>query len=89
MAKRSGPVVKSAVPCCASVLDAPLAESEAVDLAQAFAAHVVRLRSGFDRTRFVSAHSNVLKTAVRSELVQLFSNATQAISAATSSGTPR
>ena len=52
------------------------------------AAHVVRLRSGFDRSRFVSASSDALKAAVRGELVQLFSNATQAIAAAKSSGTP-
>lgn len=38
-------------------------------------AHVVRLRAGFDRTRFVSASSNALKAAVRAELQQLFSRA--------------
>ena len=37
------------------------------------AAHVVRLRAGFDRTEFISATSDKLKTAVRSELQQLFS----------------
>ncbi len=42
------------------------------------AAHVVRLRSGFDREKFFSATSVALKSAVRDELVQLFSNATQA-----------
>jgi len=36
------------------------------------AAHVVRLRAGFDRTRFVSASSDALKAAVRAELQQLF-----------------
>jgi len=36
------------------------------------AAHVVRLRSGFDRQHFVSATSDALKTAVRAELQQLF-----------------
>ncbi len=36
------------------------------------AAHVVRLRAGFDRTQFVSATSEVLKIAVRQELQQLF-----------------
>ncbi len=36
------------------------------------AAHVVRLRSGFDRSQFVSATSEVLKRAVRGELEQLF-----------------
>jgi ribonuclease P protein component len=37
------------------------------------AAHVVRLRAGFGRAEFISATSNKLKTAVRSELQQLFS----------------
>ena len=37
------------------------------------AAYVVRLRSGFDRSQFVSATSEVLKRAVRQELDQLFS----------------
>jgi ribonuclease P protein component len=41
------------------------------------AAHLVRLRSGFDRARFVSATSDALKAAVRSELHQLFSRATE------------
>lgn len=36
------------------------------------AAHVVRLRAGFDRKQFKSATSDVLKQAVRSELQQLF-----------------
>ena len=35
------------------------------------AAHVVRLRSGFDRKQFVSATSDKLKAAVRAELQQL------------------
>ena len=35
------------------------------------AAHVVRLRSGFDRKVFVSATSDQLKAAVRAELQQL------------------
>ena len=39
------------------------------------AAHVVRLRAGFDRAKFSSATSDVLKLAVRMELLQLFSNA--------------
>jgi ribonuclease P protein component len=39
------------------------------------AAHVVRLRAGFDRTKFISATSDVLKTAVRAELQQLFAGA--------------
>jgi len=36
-------------------------------------AYVVRLRSTFDRAKFVSATSQALKLAVRSELQQLFS----------------
>ncbi|MBX3608838.1 MAG: ribonuclease P protein component [Hydrogenophaga sp.] len=36
------------------------------------AAHVVRLRSGFDKARFVSASSEALKHAVRAELLQLW-----------------
>ena len=36
------------------------------------AAYVVRLRATFDRTQFKSASSEQLKTAVRSELAQLF-----------------
>ncbi len=36
------------------------------------AAHVVRLRSGFDRKVFLSASSDALKLAVRTELEQLF-----------------
>jgi len=35
-------------------------------------AHVVRLRTSFDRSQFVSATSDVLKAAVRAELQQLF-----------------
>ncbi|MBK9444132.1 MAG: ribonuclease P protein component [Comamonadaceae bacterium] len=41
----------------------------------ACAAHVVRLRRGFDRQQFVSATSDDLKTAVCQELMQLFSKA--------------
>ena len=37
------------------------------------AAHVVRLRSAFDRKQFISAESTLLKQAVRAELQQLFS----------------
>ena len=40
------------------------------------AAHVVRLRAGFDKTRYVSATSDALKCAVRAELQQLFTRAT-------------
>ena len=39
------------------------------------AAHVVRLRSGFDRSHFVSASSAALKRAVREELLQLWGRA--------------
>lgn len=39
------------------------------------AAHVVRLRSGFDRSHFVSASSSALKRAVREELLQLWARA--------------
>ena len=39
------------------------------------AAHVVRLRSGFDRQQFISATSPLLKQAVRLELEQLFERA--------------
>ncbi|MFY3384582.1 ribonuclease P protein component [Paracidovorax sp. MALMAid1276] len=41
------------------------------------AAHVVRLRSAFDRKQFVSATSDQLKQAVRAELMQLFAHATR------------
>ena len=39
------------------------------------AAHVVRLRSTFDRKQFISPSSDVLKQAVRAELIQLFARA--------------
>ena len=39
-----------------------------------FAAHVVRLRASFDKAQFPSATSDMLKTAVRCELQQLFTN---------------
>ncbi len=39
------------------------------------AAHVVRLRAGFDRAEFISATSDKLKIAVRTELQNLFSSA--------------
>jgi ribonuclease P protein component len=39
------------------------------------AAHVVRLRAGFDRKQFTSASSDQLKTAVKSEIELLFSKA--------------
>jgi len=40
------------------------------------AAHVVRLRTAFDRTQFVSATSTLLRAAVRQELQGLFAKAT-------------
>jgi len=39
------------------------------------AAHVVRLRTGFDRKQFESATSDALKRAVRGELQELFARA--------------
>ncbi|CAN7635155.1 ribonuclease P protein component [Acidovorax sp. LjRoot129] len=45
-------------------------------------AHVVRLRSAFDRKQFVSATSDQLKQAVRTELLQLFGHATRRAGAA-------
>ncbi len=39
------------------------------------AAHVVRLRAGFDRQQFRSATSDALREAVRGELEQLFGKA--------------
>ena len=42
------------------------------------AAHVVRLRAGFDRQQFVSATSEPLKRAVRQELEQLFERGARA-----------
>jgi ribonuclease P protein component len=39
------------------------------------AAHVVRLRAGFERAEFISATSDKLKKAVRAELQHLFSGA--------------
>jgi len=42
------------------------------------AAHVVRLRAGFDRKEFVSATSDNLKAAVRAELQQLLQRAAAA-----------
>ncbi len=39
------------------------------------AAHLVRLRSGFDRSQFISASSDLLRAAVRAELLVLFARA--------------
>ncbi len=41
------------------------------------AAHVVRLRAGFDRAQFRSASSDGLKRAVRAELLRLFAEASR------------
>ena len=41
------------------------------------AAHVVRLRTGFDRKQFISATSEHLKLAGRLELEQLFERASR------------
>ncbi|WP_310375024.1 ribonuclease P protein component [Rhodoferax ferrireducens] len=46
------------------------------------AAHVVRLRSVFDRKLFISATSDQLKQAVRSELEQLFGRAVTGVTSA-------
>jgi ribonuclease P protein component len=45
------------------------------------AAHVVRLRAGFDRKEFESASSDKLKAAVRAELQQLLERAARAAAA--------
>ena len=39
-------------------------------------AHLVRLRSSFDRAHFVSATSDTFRAAVRSELLHLFATLT-------------
>lgn len=52
--------------------------SQEFESSLAHAAHVVRLRSGFDRQHFVSATSDALKAAVRGELQQLFARAAPA-----------
>ena len=46
-------------------------------------AHVVRLRSGFDRKVFVSATSDALKHSVREELARLFNSVPVPVGAAT------
>ena len=51
------------------------AVSQSVEPTLPLAAHVVRLRAGFDRTQFVSATSDALKRAVRGELQELFARA--------------
>ncbi len=52
------------------------------ELALPDAAHVIRLRSGFDRALFPSATSAKLKSTVRQELQQLFATAVARPSAA-------
>jgi len=49
--------------------------SEAMEPPLPCAAHVVRLRSGFERAQFPSATSDALKRAVRAELQQLLTRA--------------
>ncbi|MDZ7861228.1 ribonuclease P protein component [Acidovorax sp.] len=50
------------------------------------AAHVVRLRSTFDRKQFISATSDQLKEAVRAELLQLFGYAARRSGTGTGQG---
>lgn len=50
------------------------------------AAHVVRLRSGFDKAQFVSASSEKLKVALRHELQQLFTKAMTPVSVSKQGG---
>ena len=52
--------------------------SSELETTLAHQAHVVRLRAAFDRAQYVSATSDALKRAVRSELQQLFSRAVAA-----------
>jgi ribonuclease P protein component len=49
--------------------------SQTVEPPLPVAAHVVRLRAGFDRKQFESATSDALKRAVRGELQELFARA--------------
>jgi ribonuclease P protein component len=48
------------------------------------AAYVVRLRSGFDRVQFLSASSDALKLAARTEMHQLLERAMRTLSGAQS-----
>ena len=52
-------------------------------------AFVVRLRSTFDRKQFISPSSDVLKQAVRAELMQLFARAMKNDAAPTVPSVPR
>ena len=51
--------------------------SSEYESALSLAAHVVRLRSTFDRVTFRSASSSALKQVIRKELVQLFATAVE------------
>jgi ribonuclease P protein component len=62
------------------------AVSEASSTGLPLSAHVVRLRTTFDRKQFVSATSDALKSAVRGELQQLFERAAQIRPAVTAEG---
>ncbi|RQO84174.1 ribonuclease P protein component [Acidovorax sp. FJL06] len=52
------------------------------------AAHVVRLRTAFDRKQFVSATSDQLRQAVRAELLQLFGHAARRAGGGAAAPTP-
>jgi len=52
------------------------------------AAHVVRLRAGFDKRQFLSATSDQLKAAVRVELQQLFASASLPLPCTVQRATP-
>ncbi|ADU40174.1 ribonuclease P protein component [Variovorax paradoxus] len=62
--------------------------SAAPDVALPRAAHVVRLRAGFDRKEFVSASSDKLKGAVRAELQQLLARAARSPAPALAPSSP-
>ena len=51
------------------------------------AAHVVRLRAGFDRKQFISASSEVLKSAVRAEIEQLLGRVARPLAVSAESST--
>jgi len=57
--------IKRQVYCVSEAMQPPLPE----------AAHVVRLRAGFERAQFPSASSDALKRAVRAELQRLLNRA--------------
>ncbi|MDQ0573248.1 ribonuclease P protein component [Variovorax paradoxus] len=62
--------------------------SAAPDVGLPRAAHVVRLRAGFDRKEFVSASSDKLKGAVRAELQQLLARAARSPAPSSPSSPP-